>query len=124
MGIRIRYKADNVSFGALMMSDQTQDLAEQAANFGVLAAKAYAKGVRPPLPAEYVESIKAETGPAVVLGGNPRRTSRIVSSYPWIEFGSGRKRDRPQGGNSPAYRILGRAGARVGDPPRGGGGPT
>lgn len=124
MPVRIRYRANNSDFGKLMMSDQTQDLADQGANFGVLAARAYAAGTRPALPPEYIESIQAETGPIVTLGGNPRRTARIVSKYPWIEFGSGRKRDRPQGGNSPAYRILGRAGARVGNPPRGGGGPT
>ena len=95
MVVKIRYKANNKEFGALMLSDQTQDLADQAANFGVLAAKAYAKGIRPPLPTEYVESIKAETGPAVVLGGNPRRTSRIVANYPWIEFGSGSSTKTP-----------------------------
>lgn len=122
MPIRIKYKPNNREFGALMMSDQTQDLADQAANFGVLVARAYANAERPRLPTEYIASIRATTGPIVVLGPekNPRRTARVEADYPWIEFGSGqRPGGRPQGGNSPSYRILGRTGARVGDPPKG-----
>lgn len=121
MAIKITYKANNKEFGALMMSDQTQDLADQGARFGVLVARAYAAGTRPALPAEYTASIEHQEGPPVVLGGNPRRTARVVAKYPFIEFGSGQKRERPQGGNSPTYRILGRTGPRVGNPPTGGG---
>lgn len=124
MAVRIKYEPNHFQFGQLLMSDQTQDLADQGAEVGVLYARMYAAGVRPTLPAEYIASIRKETGPIVTFGRNPRRTARVVADFPWIEFGSGRKRERPQGGNSPAYRILGRTGARVGSPPRGGGGPT
>lgn len=122
--IRIRYKPNNSEFGQLMMSDQTQDLADQGAKFGVLAARAYANGMRPRMPEEYTASIKATTGPTVVMGGNPRRTAQVEAKYPWLEFGSGRKRPRGQGGHSPAYRILGRTAARIGNPPDKGGGAT
>jgi hypothetical protein len=121
MPVKITYKPNNKEFGALMMSDQTQDLADQAAKLGVLVARAYAAGQRPQMPAEYIASIRAEAGPIVVFDGNPRRTARVVADYPWLEFGSGKTASgRPQGGNSPAYRILGRTGARIGNPPIGG----
>ena len=102
MGIRIRYKANNKEFGALMMSDQTQDLADQAANFGVLAAKAYAKGVRPPLPAEYVESIKAETGPA--RGPRWQPPSDLEDR---LELPVDRVRLRPEARSSPGRQLAG-----------------
>lgn len=128
MPIVMQYVKNNSDMAKLLMSKQTQDLADQGAHFGVLAAKAYANGNRPKLPAEYIESIQAQTGPIVVMGegghANPRRTAQVTARYPWIEFGSGRKRRREQGGSSPAYRILGRTAARIGSPPRRGGGPT
>lgn len=113
--VRIRYKPNNSEFRKLMVSDQTQDLADEAGRRGVAEAKAMATAEG--LPAEYIESIKLEPGPLVVLGGNPRRTARIHAKFPWIEFGSGQKRPRPQGGRSPAYRILGRVGPIIGNPP-------
>lgn len=113
--VRIRYKANNKDFGKLMMAKQTQDLADQAAKKGVQEAKALAasRGLFP----KYIESIKAAVGPPVTLGGNPRRTARVNADYPWVEFGSGQKRPRPQGGSSPAYRILGAVAAIIGNPP-------
>lgn len=122
MPVLIRYRPNNSDFGKLMMSSQTQDLADQGAKRGVAAAKALAGSES--LPAEYVSSIRAVKGPPMVLGGNPRRTARVETKYPWIEFGSGRKRPRPQGGRSPRYRILGRILTQIGNPPAKGGGPT
>lgn len=121
MPILIRYRPNNRDMGKLLMSQQTQDLADQGADRGVGLAKALASSLN--LPAEYIESIQAIKGPIVTMDGNPRRTARIETRYPWIEFGSGRKRDRPQGGRSPHYRVLGRIATKVGSPPIGGGGP-
>jgi len=119
--IRVRYKPNNSSFGKLMMAQQTQDLADQGARAGVREATQMASGAG--LPERYIASIKATTGPPVTMGGNPRRTARVEAGYVWVEFGSGRKRARPQGGSSPAHRILGRTAAKIGSPPDGGGGP-
>lgn len=121
MPVRIRYRANNVSFGALMRSDQTQDLADKGARAGVIEAQQSA--IEAGLPEDYVDSIKAEPGPLGVYGGNPRRTARVVARHRLagvFEFGSGRRAPRPQGGSSPVYRILGKAGAKIGSPPRGG----
>jgi hypothetical protein len=113
--VRIRYRPNHREFGKMMMAKQTQDLADEAARQGVIEAKALA--VSRGLPAKYVESIKQEVGPPLVLGGNPRRTARVTAGFPFIEFGSGQKRPRPQGGSSPAYRILGAVAAIIGNPP-------
>lgn len=121
MPIRIRYRPNHKDMARLLMSDQTQDLANQGARRGVEEATKLAMSLK--LPEEYVASIEAVTGPPVVLQGNPRRTARIETKYPFIEFGSGRKRERPQGGNSPHYRVLGRILTKIGNPPTGGGGP-
>ena len=115
MPIRVRYRANNREFGALMRSDQTQDLANTAARAGAVDAAQAA--VEAGLPESYVDSIRAEPGPLMMLGGNLRRTARVVARHPLagiIEFGSGRRRARPQGGRSQTYRILGRAGAKIG----------
>lgn len=120
--VRIRYRPNHREFGKLMMAKQTQDLADQAAKKGVIEAKALAQARG--LPQAYIDSIEAKVGPVLTMGGNPRRTARIHASFPWIEFGSGRKRKRPQGGHSPAYRILGAVGSIIGNPPDRGGGPT
>lgn len=117
MAIRIRYKANNSDFGKLMMSDQTQDLADQGARAGVAEATQLASGLS--LPERYRSSIRAEAGPPATMGGNPRRTARVYADYVWVEFGSGVKRPRPQGGRSPAHRILGRTAAKIGNPPDG-----
>jgi len=121
MAIRIKYRPNHKEFGAMLMSSQTQDLANQGANRGVEEAKKLATRLK--LPEEYVASIEAAVGPTVVLQGNPRRTAEVRAKYPWIEFGSGRKRKRPQGGRSPRYRVLGRTLTKIGNPPVGGGGP-
>lgn len=113
--VTIRYRANNTSFGKMMMAKQTQDLADQAADKGVAEARALAASRG--LPAKYIESIEKVVGPPVVMGGNPRRTARVQARYVWIEFGSGIKRPRPQGGRSPAYRILGTVGPLIGNPP-------
>jgi hypothetical protein len=113
--VRIQYRPNRREFAKLMLSDQIQDLAMQAANEGVREAKVLATSHS--LPAKYIESIEATVGPALVLGGNPRRTARVTAKYPFIEFGSGQKRPRPQGGSSPAYRILGAVAAIIGNPP-------
>ncbi len=115
MAIRIRYKANNKEFGALMMSQQTQDLADQGANRGAQEARRLASSFS--LPERYIASIRIAPGPTATLGGNPRRTSRVEAGFPFIEFGSGRKRPRPQGGRSPAYRVLGRTASKIGNPP-------
>jgi hypothetical protein len=131
MTVRIRYKPNNSDFGKLMMSSQTQDLADEAAGRGVLVAIAYAQSAH--LPSAYITGIGKEVGPPVVLQGNPRRTARVTAPMPWIEFGSGRLargasrgrsagrggRKRPQGGYSKPYRILGKTGSRIGSPPGG-----
>lgn len=122
MPISIRYRPNNKDMAKLLMSDQTQDLADQGANRGVLLARELASSLG--LPEKYIASIEAVPGPPVVLQGNPRRTARVNTKYPWIEFGSGRKRERPQGGSSPHYRVLGRILTKVGNPPDKGGGPT
>ena len=120
MAVRIRYRPNNSDFGRLLMSDQTQDLADQGANRGVQEARRLASSLG--LPATYIDSIKAVPGPVTSLGGNPRRTARVEASFPFLEFGSGRKRARPQGGSSPAYRVLGRTVTTIGNPPSRGGG--
>jgi len=122
MAIRIRYRPNHKSMAKLLMSSQTQDLAMQGADRGVAEAKKLAASFD--LPAEYIASIHAHPGPPVVMQGNPRATAQIETKYPWIEFGSGRKRKRPQGGSSPHYRVLGRILTKVGNPPTHGGGPT
>jgi len=126
MAVKITYRANNSEFGQLMMSDQTQDLADHGAATGAAYARLYAKGAG--LPADYVASIEGRPGPPVTLGGNPRRTARTVAEHrlaATFEFGSGKGsksgpsgRKRPQGGYSDPYRILGRAGARTGSPPK------
>lgn len=121
MAIRIKYRPNHKDMAKLLMSGQTQDLANQGANRGVGAAKQLAGSLG--LPEEYVSSIEAIVGPPVVLRGNPRRTAGVQAKFPYLEFGSGRKRKRPQGGNSPHYRVLGRILTKVGSPPVGGGGP-
>ena len=128
MAVKITYKPNNSDFGKLMMADQTQDLADQAAHLGVAVATLYANGSRPRPPADYIASIKAVHGPPVTMGGNPRRTSRVVAEHRLagaIEFGTGiksgggdgRGTPRRQGGYSEPYRILGRTGSRIGSPP-------
>jgi hypothetical protein len=114
--IRVRYEPNNKSFGAMMMADQTQDLADQGARRGVLEARRLASSMS--LPERYIASIKATEGPPMRLGRNVRRTARVEASYVFIEFGSGQKRPRPQGGSSPAYRVLGRTASVVGSLPR------
>lgn len=121
MPVHIRYRPNNSDFGRLMISDQTQDLANQGARRGVVEAWRLAASLD--LPKEYIRSIGWEEGPTVTMGGNPRRTARVHAAMPFIEFGSGRKRPRPQGGSSPAYRVLGRVAPKIGNPPIGGGGP-
>lgn len=121
MPITIRYRPNNRDMAKLLMSKQTQDLADQGAERGVNEAQRLAASMN--LPEEYIASIQATTGPVVVLQGNPRRTARVEAKYPWIEFGSGRKRKRPQGGSSPHYRVLGRILTKIGNPPDKGGGP-
>jgi hypothetical protein len=125
MAVAIRYEPNHKSFRALMVSGQTQELADEAATAGVVVARAYAAGSR--LPAEYIASIRRTSGPLVTFDGNPRRTARVHAAYPFIEFGSGiksggdsRGKPRPQGGYSEPYRILGRTAARIGSPPLGG----
>lgn len=113
--IRVRYKPNHEDFGRLMMSDQTQDLADQGAQRGVEEARRLAASFG--LPAEYIASISRVFGNPVTLGGNPRRTARVQAKFPYIEFGSGRRRPRPQGGRSPAYRVLARTASRIGSPP-------
>lgn len=62
-------------------------------------------------------------GPAIRIGAFSRLSEQVVNDHPAaaaIEFGSGRGRpgssgDRHQGGYSYPQRILGEAGARVGD---------
>lgn len=122
MAVAIRYEPNHSDFRKIMMGNQTKRLAQEAAILGVAVARAYAAGEK--LPAEYIASIRHQAGSPVVLGGNPRQTARVYADYPWIEFGSGLRNTgrngstrRPQGGHSPAYRILGRTGARIGKPP-------
>lgn len=117
MPVKIRYKANNRDFGRMMMSQQTQDLADQGAQVGAREARALATNLN--LPEKYVRSIRSDTGPPVSLAGNPRRTARVYADYVWVEFGSGVKRKRPQGGSSPAHRVLGRVASLVGQLPRG-----
>jgi hypothetical protein len=119
--IRVRYQANNREFGQLMMSEQTQDLADEAARAGVIEAQQSA--MEAGLFEDYVNNIRAEIGPPQVLAGNPRRTARVVARHRLagvFEFGTGINRPRPQGGSSPRYRILGKAGTKIGSPPFGG----
>lgn len=127
MAVTIRYEPNHGEFRKLMMSEQTHELADEAADLGLAVARAYAAGYK--LPAAYITSIRKEVGRVVVLGGNPRRAARIYADFPYIEFGSGIKGEggsrhapRPQGGYSAPYRILGRTGSRIGKPPSGGAG--
>lgn len=128
MAVKITYKPNHHEFGMLMISRQTRQLATHAAENGAVYAKAYARGAG--LPADYISSIRGELGPIQTIGTppNPRYTGRLIAEHPLggvFEFGSGprttgghAKGRRPQGGYSDPYRILGRAGARVGSPPR------
>jgi hypothetical protein len=131
MGIRIRYRPNREEFGRLMLSEQTQDLAMEAArrmrDFAkLLAGSGNRQG---DVPEEYTAAFRAEPGPPMELGGNLRATARVVNDH-WlaaiIEFGSGVKSvgdragtPREQGGYSAPHRYLGRAGAALGSPPVG-----
>lgn len=117
MAIRIRYKPNNSDMAKLLMSQQTQDLADQGAAAGVREASRLSSTLG--ISQRYRDSLRAVAGPPVTMGGNPRRTARVEASYVWVEFGSGQKRSRPQGGKSPAHRILGRTAAEIGSPPDG-----
>lgn len=131
MGIRIRYRPNHREFGEMLLSEQTQELALSAArrmrDFArLLAATGNRLGS---VPEEYVGAFTAEPGPLAELGGNLRRTARVVNSHllaSIIEFGSGTAgtgatggEPRPQGGYSQPHRYLGRAGAALGSPPGG-----
>ena len=122
------YKPNHSDFGKLMLASQTRELCKTAANAGAVYARAYAKGAG--LPGDYIAKIRGELGPIAVIGNppNPRYTGRLIAEHPLagvFEFGSGQRHVGPgrttryQGGYSQPNRVLGRAGARIGSPPRG-----
>lgn len=109
-----RFEADHRSIGEFLLSDQLRDAVRQGAEdvAGIANRTAGISRVQ--------GSYFREPGPPVVVtkNGNPRLSERVWSHHPAAavdEFGSGRRRKRPQGGNSPANRTLGKAGSRVGD---------
>lgn len=115
-----RYEQDHKSIGEFLLSGQLRDAVRQGASDGAAIAAATA-------PSKIAADFAVEAGPDVIVtkNGNPRLSERIVNDHPAaaaIEFGSGQraegasgKKDRPQGGSSPAYRPLGKAGARIAD---------
>lgn len=113
---RPRYKMNNASFGEMMVSSQTRDVAVEAAR--EIAALATANQRLPETPYEVDEH-----PPDLVLGGNPRAIAHVVGPdrlHAVEEFGSGVASQgetaglpRPQGGHSPARRTLAHAGNAV-----------
>ena len=117
---KIEYKPDHRSVGEFLRSDQLRDAVHQGAEDVAALARRWS-------PTKIAGSIWAQNGPDVVVtkNGNPRLSEHVINSHSAaaaIEFGSGQraegnsgKKDRPQGGHSPAMRPLGTAGAKIAD---------
>lgn len=115
-----RYKPDHKGIAEFLLSDQLRDAVRQGAQ-DVAAIANRTAGIT-----KVRGSYEVEPGPDVIItrNGNPRLSERVVSNHPAAaadEFGSGTgswrggDHKRPQGGGSPAFRTLGKAGAQVGD---------
>lgn len=118
--IAVWFKADHKSIGEFLVSNQLRDAVRQGAQDVRSLAAANA-------PSKIAGDFDVEPGPDVIVtkNGYPRLSERVRNDHPAaaaIEFGSGQqsegnsgKKDRPQGGSSPAMRPLGVAGVMVGD---------
>lgn len=114
-----RYKPDHVSIGEFLVSGQLRDAVRQGAQ-DVAAIANRTAGIT-----KVRGSYETEPGPDVIVtrNGNPRLSERVVNHHPAAaadEFGSGTgswrgDHKRPQGGGSPAFRTLAKAGDQVGD---------
>lgn len=107
------FRADHKSIGEFLVSGQLRDAVRGGADDVARIANAT---TITKLKGEYY----VEHGPDVIVtkNGNPRLSEQVRCDHPAaaaIEFGSGRKKDRPQGGSSDPKRILGKAGEHVGD---------
>lgn len=110
-----RYKPDHAGIAAFLHGPELRSATRAHADDVVALAKADS--------ATLADSWAVEDGAPEVIGDYSRLTVNVVNSHraaAAIEFGSGRGRagssgDRPQGGFNHPQRVLGRAGARIGD---------
>lgn len=108
------FEPDRGGINGFMHSDQLRDAVRQAAEDVVAYARPESSTLAP--------HWRVERGPDVIIGVYSRLTEVVVNeddAAAAIEFGSGAGRTggdpRRQGGSSRPQRILGRAGAKVGD---------
>ena len=122
---RARYEASNPGMKAIRLSPELSKAAMQAGTDVVLVALTLSPESRPGEKGagdgtSYREHF--EVSPIVVdIGRGPRQSARVENDADYaaqVEFGIGPgwKGDRPQGGNpGRPQRVLGRAGAAVGE---------
>ncbi len=107
-----RFEPDRVGLNAFMHSSELDDAVKEAADDVIH----YARGNSSKLDAAGWQNVR---GPNVRIRKYTRLSRRVENNdraAASIEFGSGKSAEgRPQGGKSGPKRILGRAGARVGD---------
>ena len=104
---RARYVPDHKSFQSLMLSQQIQDVVEQATD----KVRAEAERTAPTDSGAYAKAFKTQTV-VTVVGGNPRVAGEVYNddpAAPGQEFGD-------RWGN-PARRTLGRAAEAAGGEP-------
>jgi hypothetical protein len=109
------FDPDHAGIRGFLHSDQLRDAVRKAGEDVIDYARPESKTLAP--------DWKVERGPDTMIGAYSRLTEQVVNENPAaaaFEFGSGYGRPgqsgtRPQGGASFPKRILGRAGAKVGD---------
>lgn len=115
MPIHVHYEPNHKDFNAFAHSDQLRDAVRKAADDVVAYAVPESKTLAP--------DWQVNRGSDLVIGAFSRLTEEVVNENDVaaaIEFGTGFGRPgqtgyRPQGGYSFPHRILGKAGAKVGD---------
>lgn len=111
MPVHVHYEPNHKDFNAFAHSDQLRDAVRKAAQDVVAYAVPESKTLAP--------DWQVNRGPDLVIGVFSRLTEEVVNenaAAAAIEFGAGsEEHPRPQGGYSEPKRILGKAGAKVGD---------
>lgn len=111
-------------FGAFAVSPRVQGLVLKVARDGAIIAKMLSPKGEGPGP-HYRDQFDTRPGKPLKIDGLPRATAEIINRDPKaaaVEFGSGEGsigesggEERPQGGHSPARRVLGKTGMMLGD---------